>query len=149
SSAREASSMRVRGWYLPGRNALTASCASSSSPRVLALPPSNASRPRPSPLCLVTPVAPSCGCRHFEPVAREELAGELQVRDRALRLRVVEQDRLAERRRLGDAHVAGDHRVENLVAVVAFQLVGYLDGERAARIVHRAHQRLDLDARIQ
>ena len=45
----------------------------------------------------------------------EELAGQLQVALRAARGLIIEEDRLAVRGRLGDAHVARDRRLVDLI----------------------------------
>ena len=68
-------------------------------------------------------------------LAREQLAREREVPLRALRLHVVEERRLAVRRRLAQAHVARDDRVEDVE--VLLHLVGHLVGQVVARVEHR------------
>ena len=79
-------------------------------------------------------------------LAREHLPRERQVPLRALRLHVVEERRLAVRRRLAQAHVARDDRVEH--AEVALHLVGDLVGEVVARIEHGEDDALELEPRV-
>jgi hypothetical protein len=79
----------------------------------------------------------------------QHLAGERQVRERALRLRLELERRHAVRGRLGEPHVARDHRAEQLVAEVLLELGRDVLRERVARVVHRAQQALDLEPRIE
>ena len=79
-------------------------------------------------------------------VAREELARQREVALRALRLHVVEERRLAVRRRLAQPNVARDDRVED--AEVALHLFGDLVREVIARVEHRENDTLDLELRV-
>ena len=85
--------------------------------------------------------------RHL--VATDHFSGERQVGQRAARILVVQQHRLAETRRLGQAHVARDHRAEHLFAEVLDELRRHLVGEVVARVVHGAQQPFDLQLRVQ
>src|SRR5688572_13262895 len=79
--------------------------------------PINAASPRPSPrtLKLSSPIVAPLGCleRSF---ALDDLGCEFEVGLRARAFQVVEQHRLAVRRRLGHAHIARNHGLVDLVA---------------------------------
>ncbi len=82
-------------------------------------------------------------------LARQELARQIQVAARALGRDVVEQDRLAERRRLGQAHVARHGRVVDLAVEVRAHLAGHLLGQVLARVDHAQHDAVDRQAGVQ
>ena len=95
-----------------------------------------------------------CGDRHRvdAPAARlpraDHLARERQVRQRAARILVVQQHRLAEARRLGQPHVARNDRAEHLVAEMLDQLRRDFVREVVPRVEHRAQDALELELRI-
>src|SRR5690242_4007299 len=101
SAARASSSKRLRGWCGFGAIVSTAiwrSSARSSPPAASGETLRIAARPRPMPVGLAT---------------GGHLLGELEVRVGAGAVRVVVDHRDAEARRLADAHVARDDRVED------------------------------------
>ena len=82
-------------------------------------------------------------------LALDDLGGELDVGLAAGAVVVVEQDRLAVRGRLGDAHVARDHGLVDLGPEEGAHVRRDLLRQRRARVVHGQHDALDLEARIE
>src|SRR5574340_1144549 len=145
SSCNDSLSIWVRGWYLPG-----ASCATPIMRRspcggaALSSPPSKASSPRPSPLSLAMYVLPG-----GEAGAPERFLGQFHICFRPPTQGVVGQHWQPVARRLGQTHIARNHRVVHLVAEMLLDLVRHLLRQCAARVVHHAQQALDLDARVE
>jgi len=100
------------------------------------------------------------GCRHIRRAQRRravdqfllalnDLGGEPQVGFAADALEVIDQHRLAERRRLRNAHVARDYGVVDLLSAVLPDVRDHLVGQVVARIVHRQHDPVDDQRRMQ
>src|SRR5436190_9821192 len=146
SSFKASGSIFVRGWYLPGRIALTG-IVPSASLRSPSSAPSSASSPRPSPLSLLT-VCASCGISIENAGARENLVRQRNVGLRPLRRTVPDHGWGAEARRFGEPHVARHERAVHLFAEMLLELLRYLMRQRVSGVVHRAQQARDLQARI-
>ena len=80
---------------------------------------------------------------------REHLAREREVRLRAAALGIEENDRLAERRRFGETHVARNVRLEDLLREIALQFVEHFDRETRAAVEHRDEHAADVQRRIE
>src|SRR3972149_3277787 len=81
--------------------------------------------------------APKCCCRSSE-IGLRALASRIEL------------DRwLAVARRLGEADVARNDGLVHLRAEMLLQIVRDLLGERVARVEHRPHQAVDLDAGVE
>ena len=78
-----------------------------------------------------------------------ELVRERGIRERAGRIRGVSRDRLAVARRLGQADVPRDHRLEDAIAQVASDLAGDIGRQLRASVEHRQHDALDVEFRVQ
>ena len=80
-------------------------------------------------------------------LAADQLAREREVRERAARILVVIEHRLAEARCFGEPHVARNDGAEHLVAEVHEQLRRDLVRQVVPRIEHRAQDALELQVR--
>ena len=80
------------------------------------------------------------------PLALDDFGGELQIGLAAGALEVVEQHRLAVRRRLRHAHVARDDRLVDRVAHVGAHVGDHLAGQVVAAVVHGQHDAVDAAA---
>src|SRR5207249_3385507 len=94
---------------------------------------SRAPRPRPSPRLFML----------------QHLPGEFEICDRPTRSQVMEHHGLPVARCLREAHVARDHRVEDLAREVAVHLVSDLKRQARPAIEHREHDARDGEARVQ
>src|SRR5262249_23085546 len=153
-----------RGWSGFG----TTSCSATTSSRGAAgasgaspaAPGNNASRPLPNAFRITATLAlvlsfylrlcpggggPARRLSH----RRCDLARQRTVRDGAARRRIVEQHWQRVARRLRHTHVAGDDGLEDLVAEVRAHLLLHLSRESVAAVVHREHEALEREARIQ
>ena len=104
----------------------------------------SAERPRPSAAARLFAHLGEASMREL--LAPQHLGGELDVGLRPGAAMVVEQHRLAVRRRLGHPHVARDHRVVDLLAEMPAHIGGDLLAEIVAAVVHGQHDALDLQA---
>ena len=102
--------------------------------------PSSAARPRPSGCRFAPAVAHARPRTAARAAASRRRAGYRPATRRSV---VVDQHRLAVRRRLRDAHVARDHRLVNLVAEMAAHIAGDLLAEIVAAVVHRQQHALE------
>ena len=82
-------------------------------------------------------------------LAAQHLAGQAHIGLRAGGAEVVEQDRLAVARRLGDADVAGDDGLVDLVAEEAARVGGDQVGEVVAAVEHGQHDPLQHQRRVE
>src|SRR3954447_9111551 len=131
SDASSSSSKCSRGWYGFGRMAATG--ISSSPPTPSGIP---AGISAPSPL----PRPPRRATAH--------LLRQLPVRHGAPRSRVEHNDRLPERRRLGETHGARNHRLVHPAPEVLSHLLLHLVRELGPRVVHREHDPPDVELRV-
>src|SRR5271170_7373645 len=83
------------------------------------------------------------------PLALNDLGGELEIGLAAGAFEVVEQRRLAVRRRLGEADIAGNDRLVDLVAHMGADVGDDLPREAVAGIVHGQHDALNRQSRVQ
>jgi hypothetical protein len=90
-----------------------------------------------------------CAVSARPPGAAHHFAGEALVGQRAARFGIVEVDRLAMARRLGQAHVARDDRAQHLVAEMLGELQRNFVAEVVARVVHGAHEAFDFERGIE
>ena len=98
--------------------------------------PSSEERPRPSPdgRFFGEGIAHAASALLRQP--RDQLAGQRHIGFRARAAMVVDQGRQAVARRLREADVARDHRVEHHLAEAGADVVGDLGGEVVAPVVH-------------
>ena len=159
SSSSSASSKSRRGW--PGlrshqldRQLARAAAAGASPAAVASASSSRAESPRPSPL-RCSAISRSPPARHAGSSVRRARSrptssrGQLEIGLAAGALQVVDQRRLAERRRLGDPHIARDHGLVDLVAEMLAHVLGHLLGQAVAPVVHGQHHALDLQRRVE
>src|ERR1700722_9623389 len=107
---------------------------------------SRAPRPRffaAMPKCSLSVHVRRCGCA----LAPQHLAGKSEIGDRAARFAIVQIDRLAMTRRLGQPDVSRNNRTQQLVAEMFAELRGYIVGEIVAHVVHGAQQSFDFQIR--
>src|SRR6478672_1635914 len=151
NSAKAPSSMRVRGWYLPGCSLSIASedgavAGSASVSAASEEPPSSASRPRPRPLMFLVAMSN----RHFvdeciriglpalDPL--DHFGTERDIGLRTLGRGIETHSRHAVGRCFGQAYVARNDGLEYLVAKVLFELGRYLLRKCHPWIKHHAQQ---------
>src|SRR5262249_12739356 len=79
----------------------------------------------------------------------QDLLGEFEIGERSRGAKVVEHDRLAVTRRLGEPDVSGDDRGEDLAAEMLLDFASYLGGETRPSIEHCEHDTFDPQRRIQ
>src|SRR5882724_10862333 len=94
---------------------------------------SRAPRPRPRPRLFMS----------------DHLASQVEIGDRAAGSQIVEHDRPAMARRLGEPDVTWNHRLEDFAREVTLHFVADLERETRAAVEHREHDALDRETRVQ
>src|SRR5580698_4157769 len=158
SSCNAPSSMRVRGWYLPACIWLSKRTVGKPSLRTAsvmsALPPSNASSPRPRPFFFTVAIIlfPRSAISSFHSQRADALhhfRAELDISLRTTRRAVEYHARQAVTRRLGEPYIARNDDIEELVAEMLLELLRHLLLQRDARVEHDPQQPDHLQVAIQ
>src|SRR5215207_4862292 len=117
--------------------------------------PISAASPRPrrslvASSAIASPLVLRPASRRLErPLALDDLRGKAEIRLRARAFEVVEQHRLAVRRRLGHAHVARDHGLINLLTHELADIGDDLAGKVVARIKHGEDDSVYCEPRVE
>src|SRR5208282_2286137 len=140
-----------RGWKRPGWiwSILSRSSPLDPGSGIALSSPRSADRPRPRPRRLAGSLMPRPRSRRQRPLAAQHLARQMDIGLGARAVEIVEQHRLAVRRRLGDAHVARDHGLVNLGAEMLAHIGRDHVGQVVALVEHGQHHALDFEARIE
>src|SRR5947207_10153227 len=136
SEAKASSSKCSRGWNRLGTTAATGSSVSDDPAAVLRAPPLGikAPKPRPSPPRLFI---------------TGNLLRQQTIGNGTTRRRIERRDRLAERRRLGQAHAAGHHLFAHPIPEMFADLLCDLFGELGTPVVHHQNDGADFEVGIE
>ncbi len=85
----------------------------------------------------------------FLAIAGCQFLGELDIGNRTTGIGVVEDDREAVARRLGELDISRDDGAEHHISEMSFQLLKYLIGEAEPGIIHGQQESFDLESRLQ